>query len=153
MGFEITPITSGSEYSSAAYALQEVGKKFKLYQVKFVDANGEQVVPNGTVSIGFPIPNGYADQQVAVYRMATDNKVLVRGSLRDDYYTVITKSAGAYALVEKGSTITDAENTAQVGDVPQTGDAAQLLPLVGVMMSCGLALAGCTVYAARKRKG
>lgn len=153
VGFEITPITSGSEYSSAAYALQEVGKKFKLYQVKFVDANGEQVVPNGTVSIGFPIPNGYADQQVAVYRMATDNKVLVRGSLRDDYYTVITKSAGAYALVEKGSTITDAENTAQVGDVPQTGDSAQLLPLVGVMMSCGLALAGCTVYAARKRKG
>ncbi len=39
----------------------------------------------------------------------------VRGTVEDGYYTVITKTAGTYALVEKGSTITDAqENTANI---------------------------------------
>ena len=48
---------------------------------------------------------------MAVYRLADGGKVLVRGAVENGYYTVITKTAGTYALVEKGSTITDAENT------------------------------------------
>ena len=63
--------------------------------------------------------------------MEDGGKVLVRGAVDGGYYTVVTRTAGTYALVEKGSTITDAENTENAGDKnqnqdsttsPQTGD-------------------------------
>ena len=74
-------------------------------------------------------------------------KVLVRGTVENGYYTVITKTAGTYALVEKGSTITDAENTA---NIPQTGDDSN----VAVFALLALAAAGMmgVTLVTRKRK-
>ena len=122
----VSEITKGADYDKAASSLSDVGKKFKLYDVKFLDASGSEVSPNGTVSISFPITAGYDSGKAAAYRMADSGKVLVNGTVNSGYYTVITKSAGAYALVEKGSTITDAQNTQNQGGVtpPQTGDNA-----------------------------
>ncbi len=122
----VSAITSGTAYDNAASSLSDVGKKFKLYQVKFLDADGNEVVPNGTVSISLPITAGYDSDDLAVYRMDDSGKVLVKGTAENDSYTVITKSAGSYALVEKGSTITDAENT---GNIPQTGDRSEIAML------------------------
>ena len=48
----------------------------------------------------------------------------------------MTKSFNTYALVEQGSTITDAENSANVGsDIPQTGDSANALPFALLAMA------------------
>ena len=79
--------------------------------------------------------------------MADGGKVLVRGTVENGYYTVITKTAGTYALVEKGSTITDAENTA---NIPQTGDDSN----VAVFALLALAAAGMmgVTLVTRKRK-
>lgn len=128
----VSEITSGAAYDSAASSLSDVGKKFKLYDVKFLDADGNEVAPNGTVSISFPVAAGYDSANLAVYRLADGGKVLVKGAVEDGYYTVITKTAGTYALVEKGSAITDEENTENVNNdnqkqngsttSPQTGD-------------------------------
>ena len=143
----VSEITSGAAYDSAASSLSDVGKKFKLYDIKFLDADGNEVVPNGTMSISFPVAAGYDSANLAVYRLADGGKVLVRGTVENGYYTVITKTAGTYALVEKGSTITDAENTA---NIPQTGDDSN----VAVFALLALAAAGMmgVTLVTRKRK-
>lgn len=143
----VSEITSGAAYDSAASSLSDVGKKFKLYDIKFLDADGNEVVPNGTMSISFPVAAGYDSANLAVYRLADGGKVLVRGTVENGYYTVITKTAGTYVLVEKGSTITDAENTA---NIPQTGDDSN----VAVFALLALAAAGMmgVTLVTRKRK-
>lgn len=127
----VSEITQGADYDTTVSSLSDVGKKFKLYDVKFLNADGNEVAPNGTVSISFPIAAGYDSANLEVYRMEDGGKVLVRGAVDGGYYTVVTRTAGTYALVEKGSTITDAENTENAGDKnqnqdsttsPQTGD-------------------------------
>ena len=156
----VDAITSGADYEAAASALSDVGKKFKLYDVKFLDADGKEVVPNGTVSISFPVAAGYDSANLAVYRMDDGGKVLVRGTVENGYYTVITKTAGTYVLVEKGSTITDAENTENANNgnqnqndnttSPQTGDSSN----VAVYALLALAAAGMmgVTLVTRKRK-
>lgn len=153
----VSEITKGADYDNAVSSLSDVGKKFKLYDVKFLDADGNEVSPNGTVSISFPVAAGYASANLAVYRLADGSKVLVRGTVENGYYTVITKTAGTYALVEKGSTITDAENTENAGNqnqgntnIPQTGDTSN----VAVYALLALAAAGMmgVTLVTRKRK-
>jgi|GEM_PF-675993 len=150
----VDAITSGADYEAAASALSDVGKKFKLYDVKFLDVDGKEVVPNGTVRISLPVAAGYDSENLAVYRMADGGKVLVKGMIENGYYTVVTKTAGSYAIVEKSSTVTDAENTENVGDgkttAPQTGDNSNET----VYALLALAAAGITgaTLVARKRK-
>ena len=118
---------------------------------------GNEVAPNGTVSISFPVAAGYDSANLAVYRLADGGKVLVRGAVENGYYTVITKTDGTYTLVEKGSTITDAENTENAGNqnqgntnIPQTGDASN----IAVYALLALAAAGMmgVTLVTRKRK-
>ena len=117
-------ITSGTDYDNAAKLLGDVGKKFKLYNVNFLDASGDYVSPNGTVTISFPVAADYDSGKIAVYRINEDgSKTLVKGTFEDGQYRIITKTAGQYALVEKGSAVTDAESAAKA---PKTGDAQQL---------------------------
>ncbi len=148
----VLEITSGADYDAAVSSLSDVGKKFKLYDVKFLDADGNEVAPNGTVSISLPITAGYDSANVAAYRLSDGSKILVRGAVEDDYYTVITKTAGNYALVEKGSIVTDAENNENMGNTntPQTGDASN----AGVFALLVLSAAGMmgTTLVTRRRK-
>ena len=150
----VSEITQGADYDVAVVSLSDIGKKFKLYDVKFLDADGNEVAPNGTVSISFPIAAGYDSANLAVYRLGDGGKVLVRGTVENGYYTVITKTAGTYTLVEKGSTITDAENTENAGNgnttSPQTGDSSN----VAVYALLTLAAAGMmgVTLVTRKRK-
>ena len=119
----VTPIESGDVYSKAENSLSEVGKKFKLYEIHFVNEAGQIVQPNGTVTVSYPIPDGYDAANVVLYRINEDGtKTLVKGVVEDGYYKVITKSFSTYALVEKGSTITDAENTKQVEETKKSQD-------------------------------
>ncbi|MFR1480293.1 MAG: NEAT domain-containing protein [Hydrogeniiclostridium mannosilyticum] len=136
----VSEITKGADYDAAVSSLSNVGKKFKLYDVKFLDADGNEVAPNGTVSISFPITAGYDSANVAAYRLSDGSKILVKGTVENGYYTVITKTAGSYALVEKGSTITDAQNNQNQGNTntPQTGDTSN----VGAVALLALAAAG-----------
>ena len=143
----VSEITKGADYDNAASSLSDVGKKFKLYDIKFMDADGNEVAPNGTVSISLPITTGYDFANAAAYRLSDGSKILVKGTVENGYYTVITKTAGTYALVEKGSTITDAENTT---NIPQTGDTSN----IAVYALLALAAAGMmgVTLVTRKRK-
>lgn len=118
----VTEITSGSDYDNAASALNDTGRKFKLYDVKFLDADGNEIAPNGPVSVSFPIPDGYDKAELAVYRINDDGtKTLVKGAVDGSMYTVVARSFGKTAMVEKGSTAADN------GQNPKTGDESNLV--------------------------
>lgn len=73
------------------------------------------------------------------------SKTLVKGTFEDGQYRIITKTAGQYALVEKGSAVTDAESAAKA---PKTGDAQQLTTWLVLAAAGSVAAAA----AARKRR-
>ncbi len=144
----VEPITSGTDYDKAVVALMDVGKKFKLYNIHLIDAQGNEVQPNGTVTTNYPIPDGYDANNLALYRINEDgSKTLMKGTVENGTYSVIQKSFSQYALVEKGSTITDAQNTA---NSPKTGDNT----IIGVFAFFALASAGfiAVTLITRKRK-
>ncbi|MFR8853819.1 MAG: NEAT domain-containing protein [Oscillospiraceae bacterium] len=100
----VEAITSGTDYDNAAKLLGDVGKKFKLYNVNFLDASGDYVSPNGTVTISFPVAADYDSGKIAVYRINEDgSKTLVKGTFEDGQYRIITKTAGQYARGERAS--------------------------------------------------
>ena len=152
----VTEITDGTDYTNAANALEDTGKKFKLYNVKFLDKDGNEVTPNGTVSIGIPTPAGYDASKLSVFRINDgSSKTVVKGTFADGMYTVVTKTGGNYALAESGSTITDKQNsdngagssvdnansgTASAADnAVKTGDNSPLtICLVAMLVACAV---------------
>ena len=147
----VTPITSGADYDRAASILSDVGKKFRLFEIHF-ELNGAEVQPNGIVTVYYPIPEGYDADKVVLYRINDDGtKTLVKGTVENGFYKVMTKSFSTYALVEHGSTITDAENSANVGsDIPQTGDSTNVLPFALLALASGGMIG--VLFVSRKRK-
>lgn len=141
----VNEITSGADYDAAAASVSSVGKKFKLYDVRFTDAAGNEIIPNGTVEISFPVADGYTAENLEIYRIDGEAKTLVRGTLENGFYTVVTKSGGEYCAVEKGSTITDAQNTQNIaangadGKTPATGDVSGMgIMLIIMLLSAGV---------------
>ena len=147
----VTQITSGADYDKAASVLSDVGKKFRLFEIHF-ELDGAEVQPNGIVTVYYPIPEGYDADKVVLYRINEDGtKTLIKGTVENGFYKVMTKSFNTYALVEQGSTITDAENSANVGsDIPQTGDSANALPFALLAMASGGMIG--VLFVSRKRK-
>ena len=100
----------------------------------------------------YPIPEGYDINNLVLYRINEDGtKTLVKGVVEDGYYKVVTKSFSTYALVEKGSTITDSENTAMIaGSNVKTGDSNNFVLWI---MLLGISLgAGAITVAGKRRK-
>lgn len=139
----VTEITKGADYDNAVKALNDIGKKIRFYDVKFMDANGNAVLPNGTVTISFPA-GGLNASKLAAYRVNADgSKTLVKGEYKDGYYTIITKTAAQYALVETGSTNGSAQS-------PNTG--APELSAAFAMLAVGAAGFSGTLLFTRKKK-
>lgn len=146
---QVTEITSGKDYTSAMTSLSSVGKKFKLYDIKFVSAEGTEVTPNGTVDISLPIAKGYNKDKLAVYRMGENTqKTLVKGNVEESYYNITTKTSGKYTLVEKNSTITDSQNKK---NNPKTSDEFGWATAILAALSAG-ALGIAVVDKKRKNK-
>lgn len=147
----VTQITSGADYDKAASVLSDVGKKFRLFEIHF-ELDGAEIQPNGIVTVYYPIPEGYDADKVVLYRINEDGtKTLVKGTVENGFYKVMTKSFSTYALVEQGSTIPDAENSANVGsDIPQTGDSTNVLLFALLAMASGGMIG--VLFISRKRK-
>lgn len=108
----VTEITSGTDYKNASAALSDEAEEFKLYDVRFYDAYGNAISPNGTVTISFPVPDGAESGALAVYRINGDgSKTLVKGAVDGEYYTIVTKTAAVYSLV-----IADSQNVKDNSD-------------------------------------
>lgn len=155
----VNPITAGDIYNKAANSLADIGNKFRLYEVHFDNTQGQEVQPNGTVTVYYPVPEGYDVNNLALYRINEDGtKTLVKGVVEDGYYKVVTKSFSTYALVEKGSTVT----TDDTSDSPASGNEAGSVTdvatgdvnnLVLWMMLLGISLgAGAATVAVKRRR-
>ena len=128
----VKSVISGTDYENALTVLSEIGRKFKLYEIYFEDADGNKIQPNGTVTVSYPIPAEYNAANMVLYRINDDkSKTLIKGSAADNYYTVIVRSFSTYALVEKDNQNTEDVNNGQdknnsTSDSPQTeGKAAE----------------------------
>ena len=144
----VSEITQGADYDAAVSSLSDVGKKFKLYEIHFEDADGSEVQPNGTVTVSYPIPKGYAEDKIVLYRINEDGtKTLVKGTVDNGFYKVVSRSFSTYALVESGSTITDAENTA---NIPQTGDDSNVA-VFALLALAAAGMMGVTVVTRKRR--
>lgn len=130
------------EYRKAEEALKNVGKKFKLFELHFENAAGTEIQPDGKVTVKYPVPEGYNPDRIAVYRI-NDNgtKTKMVGVVKGGFIEITQNHFSYYAVVEEGSTITDAENTAIVnGNSPKTGDAATMMPWMVLALAAGAAV-------------
>ena len=138
----VNTIKAGSkEYKNAEKALEKTGKKFKLFELHFENAAGTEIQPDGKVTVKYPIPEGYDKDKIAVYRI-NDNgtKTKMVGAVKGGFIEITQNHFSYYAIVEEGSTITDAENTAIVnGNAPKTGDTAAMMPWMLLALAAGSA--------------
>ncbi len=144
----VTPITSGQAYANAAQSVESVGKKFKLYDIHFENRQGEEVQPNGKVTVSYKIPEGYDASKLVLYRINSDGtKTRINGTVENGYYQVIQKQMSTYALVEAGSTSAD---PAHGGTSPQTGDTTPMAALLGLAL--GSAAGAAALVIGKKRR-
>lgn len=108
----VTPITSGDMFDKAKTALDGTSDKFTVYEIHFVDAEGNAVQPNGVVTVSYPIPSDYDSTALALYRINEDGtKTLVKGEAADGFYTVMQRSFSTYVLADISESPTDPDNT------------------------------------------
>lgn len=102
----VDPILKGENgFDAAAKLLLKKGSKFQIFEIHFENEAGEEVQPNGQVSVSYKIPAGYDAAKTAVYRVNGDGTLTkVSGAAADGYFTVTQKSFSVYALVDTTKT-------------------------------------------------
>ena len=66
--------------------------------------DGNEVAPNGPVTISLPIPSGYDASKLALYRINADSsKTLIQGKAENGFYTFTTRTMANFALAQKAS--------------------------------------------------
>lgn len=90
-------------------------EEYKLYNICFIK-NGEEVKPNGRVTVKIPVPNGYDKDRCVVYRQETDGSWGILQAVVDGNYLVFeTDHFSLYAIAEKKPRVPSVDN-------PSTGD-------------------------------
>lgn len=158
----VTEITSGASYDSAAAALSDVGNAFKLYDISFIDKDGNEVVPNGAVDVSFPVSS--ETTELALYRINADgSRILSKGEYADGYYTAKVKDfSGSYAITGAGLADTKSDGTGEntsadrntgagAGvNTPKTGDSLEMI-IRAVIMLAAFGLAGAMLMRRKSR--
>lgn len=148
----VTPVTKGADYDNAVKALGSLGKQFQLYDVKFLDKDGNEITPNGTVSISLPVPSGYNGATLSAFRINDDGtKTLVKGSAADGAYTIVTRTGGSYALADVGS-VSDPSGSTNSNGTPQTGDNRTIAIWTLLAIAFAGTFAALTIPAKRKNR-
>ncbi|MBR1393159.1 MAG: leucine-rich repeat domain-containing protein [Ruminococcus sp.] len=113
----VEPITSGEGYDKAAKALGEV-KAFRLFEIHLENAQGEEIKPDGNVTVSIPIPEEFG-ADLAVYRINDDDTATkMEGSAKDGVFTYLSDSFSNYALAEAKQN--EGENNSDTGSSNNT---------------------------------
>ena len=146
MELEVNLLTSGELYDKVKAALK--GGKFALYDLCLLENNME-VQPDVTITLSFPVPDGYDGAKCKLYRIGEDGKVTeVAAALKDGKLLIETDEIGAFAIWQPVSvdgnqggnasgdndTNKPDDNNENTGNVPQTGDTILPHAAVTVMM-------------------
>lgn len=105
--------TLNSDGSVLNSSLANYVKQYEIYTVTAYDADGNEIQPDGILSISIPVPDGYDSSKLAVYQLeSTGTLKLLQGTNEDGLYTVNTASTGQFAIAEKiASTVKKPNNT------------------------------------------
>jgi hypothetical protein len=68
------------------------------FEVKFTDADGNAVKPNGVYTLSLPVPEDFTSP--ATYRINNGKRTLVNGTNENGFYTIKAKVEGTFALVQ-----------------------------------------------------
>ena len=98
----VTPIKEGTDYDKAKANTFIVGNDFVLYDIHFEGADGNEVEPNGSVTVSIPIPDGWDTSKLGLYHFNDDGSVSpIIGTAKDGMYTFRTNSFSNFALVQR----------------------------------------------------
>ena len=105
--------TLNSDGSVLNSSLANYVKQYESYTVTAYDADGNEIQPDGILSISIPVPDGYDSSKLALYQLeSTGTLKLLQGTNEDGLYTVNTASTGQFAIAEKiASTVKKPDNT------------------------------------------
>ena len=125
------------------------------YDISFTDADGNEIQPNGNVTVKIPVPETFKDVvKIYVYRIETDGRYThLEAEIKDGYIVFTTNHFSKYLVTtEEIKAETPAPETPKPTDTtpadtttnPNTGVAVALIPVI---------LAGAVVIvSAKKRK-
>ncbi|MDR1603338.1 MAG: hypothetical protein LBS10_00905 [Gracilibacteraceae bacterium] len=87
-------------YALAGRALAELAPRFVLFDVR-LEQSGEELQPNGLVTLFIPIPEGYDPARLLCYRINDDGTAtLIKGQAGESFYEVQLNRLSLYALAE-----------------------------------------------------
>ena len=98
----VTPITEGSDYDKTKANTFVAGNNFRLYDIHFEDAKGNEVEPAGKATVSLPVDQDWDTTRLTVYHFKEDGSTTpIIGTAADGMYTFTTDSFSNYALVER----------------------------------------------------
>ena len=108
-------------------------EEYKLYNICFIK-NGEEVKPNGKVTVKIPIPSGYDKDECVVYRQEPDGKwVILQAYVEGNYLVFETDHFSLYAIAEANNSHVHIPGEAATCTKPQVCIicSAELAPATG----------------------
>lgn len=108
-------------------------EEYKLYNICFIK-NGEEVRPNGQVTVKIPIPSGYDKDECVVYRQEPNGEwVILQAFVEGNYLVFETDHFSLYAIAEAGVDHIHTPGEAATCTTPQvcTVCGAELAPAIG----------------------
>ena len=145
---EANLLVSGDKYDKVKEALKD--GKFTLYDLYLLENNLE-IQPDGTITITFPVPDGYDGAKCKVYHINEDGSVVeVQSVLKDGKLVLETDEMGTYAIWQPVSVDNNqGDNNQNTADNPQTGDTGSPYAMAAVMI---LSLEAILVFSRKKRQ-
>ena len=147
---------SHQDYAAAKDILKNKADKFVLYDITLIGADGNPVQPNGAVTVGIPVPDGYDTAALAVHRINDDKTTSEYGvRTQDGMAYIATEHFSKYALIEKGSMNETGGQTAETiktDSRPKTGDTTDMTPYILLLAAAAAAIAVGSVVAVRHKK-
>lgn len=97
---QVTPVAQGEAYQLISH--KEGNYKVTMFDIS-VTVDGEQVQPNGMVTVRIPLPKGYNPNKCVVYYVAADGTMeeLKTYHVKDGYVWFETDHFSYYAVVEE----------------------------------------------------
>jgi LPXTG-motif cell wall-anchored protein len=117
---ESTSETAKAAYAKAQTALEGVAVKFKLFDITILSEDGEETQPKDgyTLTLRFPVPEGFDGAKLALYRINDDaTATLIKGKVENDEFVVLLNHLSLYAIVETVEA-NEAEETAAPEEAP-----------------------------------
>ncbi len=136
-------------------ALDRLAGKFQAFEIKLL-LNGNEIQPNSTLTVSFPIPEGYSKDDLALYKVQPDGSLIeLPGEISGDFYCVNLDQFSTFILAEK-LTEEEAEEEEtppaeeeESGDTPPTSaETSAYIYLLGILM----VLAGFAVLVTKKSR-